>query len=348
MSKYLDKDGLIYLWDKIKYYVSEKLVTKVDAVSGKGLSTNDYTTTEKSKLAGIEAGANKYTLPAAASNTLGGVKVAGGASDAEAMGYKAVVTNDKDGCLYSEYPENATTSQAGLMTSAMVTKLNGIETGANKYTLPQAGYAAMGGVYTTSDVTDVVGVTGYSPTPIVDGVPYYKNNTYGAANQSTDGLMTAADKNKLDGIAEGANKYVLPTASSTLGGVKTTSTVTSTSGLTAVPIISGVPYYKNTTYSAATTSANGLMSKDDKAKLDGFSAASAYALKTDITGMYKYKGSVATFSALPASGNVVGDVWNVEAGGMNYVWNGTEWDALGEIFTISRIENTDIDSIVSQ
>ena len=45
----------------------------------------------------------------------------------------------------------------------------------------------------------------------------------------------------------------LPTASSsTLGAVKTTSTVTSTSGLTACPIISGVPYYKNTTYSNMT------------------------------------------------------------------------------------------------
>ena len=64
--------------------------------------------------------------------------------------------------------------------------------------------------------------------------------------------MSAADKTKLDGIAEGANNYTytLPTASSTLGGVKTTSTVTSTSGLTACPIIGGVPYYKdtNTTY----------------------------------------------------------------------------------------------------
>ena len=44
--------------------------------------------------------------------------------------------------------------------------------------------------------------------------------------------------------------YTLPIASTTLGGVKTTSAVTSTSGLTACPIISGVPYYKdtNTTY----------------------------------------------------------------------------------------------------
>lgn len=63
---------------------------------------------------------------------------------------------------------------------------------------------------------------------------------------------TDAEKTKLAGIADGANAYTLPTASSsTLGGVKTTSTVTSNSGYTACPIISGVPYYKdtNTTYS---------------------------------------------------------------------------------------------------
>lgn len=44
--------------------------------------------------------------------------------------------------------------------------------------------------------------------------------------------------------------YTLPAAGSTLGGVKTTSTVTSASGYTACPIIGGVPYYKdtNTTY----------------------------------------------------------------------------------------------------
>lgn len=65
---------------------------------------------------------------------------------------------------------------------------------------------------------------------------------------------TTDEKNKLDGIEEGANAYTLPTASSTLGGVKTTSTVTSTTGLTACPIISGVPYYKDTnnTYTNAT------------------------------------------------------------------------------------------------
>jgi hypothetical protein len=42
-----------------------------------------------------------------------------------------------------------------------------------------------------------------------------------AASQSAAGSMSAADKKKLDGITEGANKYVLPAATTTaLGGVK--------------------------------------------------------------------------------------------------------------------------------
>lgn len=66
--------------------------------------------------------------------------------------------------------------------------------------------------------------------------------------------FTTDEKNKLAGIAKNANNYTLPVASSTLGGVKTTSTVTSTTGLTATPIINGVPYYKdtNTTYNNGT------------------------------------------------------------------------------------------------
>ena len=47
---------------------SEKLTKdnldgKVDKVTGKGLSTEDYTSTEKTKLSGIETGANNYTHP---------------------------------------------------------------------------------------------------------------------------------------------------------------------------------------------------------------------------------------------------------------------------------------------
>lgn len=49
--------------------------TKVNKVEGKGLSTNDYTTPEKNKLAAIEAEANKYVLPAATASALGGIKI---------------------------------------------------------------------------------------------------------------------------------------------------------------------------------------------------------------------------------------------------------------------------------
>lgn len=49
--------------------VNSQLSNKVDKVSGKGLSTNDYTTTEKNKLAGIPADANHTTVDAALNNT---------------------------------------------------------------------------------------------------------------------------------------------------------------------------------------------------------------------------------------------------------------------------------------
>ena len=54
--------------------ITQLQTQKVDKVEGKGLSTNDYTTPEKNKLAAIEAEANKYVLPAASSTVLGGVK----------------------------------------------------------------------------------------------------------------------------------------------------------------------------------------------------------------------------------------------------------------------------------
>lgn len=107
--------------------------------------------------------------------------------------------------------------------------------------------------------------------------------SYDVATTEQNGLMSAEDKTKLSNIETGANKYVLPTAGTSLGGVKTTSTVSSTTGLTACPIISGVPYYKdtNTTYSVATTSANGLMSKEDKTKLNGLSATKSITTGTE-------------------------------------------------------------------
>lgn len=178
------------------------------------------------------------------------------------------------------------------------------------------------------------------------GLAYFKGKILSLLSNKVDKVsgkdlstndFTADAKNKLDGIAENANNYSLPTASaSTLGGVKVGSNLSISNGMLSA---------KNTEYSTATGSADGLMSSTDKTKLDAFSAASAYALKTDIASMYKYKGSKATYEELPTSGNTAGDVWNVEANEMNYAWTGSAWDSLGGIFSIDAITNTEIDSM---
>ena len=60
------------------------------------------------------------------------------------------------------------------------------------------------------------------------------NTTYSVATQTANGLMSADDKVKLDGIAEGANNYTLPSAGSALGGVKSGGDVTISGGLITV------------------------------------------------------------------------------------------------------------------
>lgn len=106
--------------------------------------------------------------------------------------------------------------------------------------------------------------------------------------------------------------------------------------------------FTDTTYENATASSPGLMSAADYTKLAGFSSASDYAKKSDISGLYKYKGSKANYALLPATGNEVGDVWNVEDTGMNYAWTGDGWDALGTMFEIEAITNTEIDTITAE
>ena len=99
---------------------------------------------------------------------------------------------------------------------------------------------------------------------------------------------------------------------------------------------------------AATSSAQGAMSAADKTKLDAFSAASDYALKSDITSMYRHKGSVADMTALNAlTGMTAGDVYNVTATGMNYVYvdSTTGWDPLGSLYQPEWMSNSEIDTV---
>lgn len=347
---WLDYDGLLYFWQKIK----SKLDGKVDKVTGKGLSTNDYTTGEKNKLAGL----SNYTHPTSSGNK----HIPAGGSAGQFLKWSAdgtaVWANDnnttyttmtgatanadgKEGLapkpikgqqgLYlrgdgtwatptNTTYGNATTSAAGLMSSGDKTKLDGIAAGANNYVHPTTagnkhvpaggaagqilGWSADGTAKWVNEKDTTYGTfkgatssadggNGLVPGPKMANKDQYlkgdgtwgtpTNTTYNDATQSTHGLMTAADKKKLDGVAAGANNYVHPSYTAKDSGLYKV-TVDASGHVSAATAVAkaditalGIPA-TNTTYSKSTTSADGLMSKEDKTKLDGFAQASTYAM----------------------------------------------------------------------
>lgn len=104
--------------------ITQLQTQKVDKVEGKGLSTNDYTTPEKNKLAAIEAEANKYVLPAATASALGGVKI--GSNITLANGgtisiTKANVTSALGVDPTTTYVKKAGDTMTGTLTSASTT-----------------------------------------------------------------------------------------------------------------------------------------------------------------------------------------------------------------------------------
>lgn len=111
-------------------------------------------------------------------------------------------------------------------------------------------------------------------------VPPDTNTTYGVATQAANGLLSAADKKKLDGIAAGANAYTHPGYTARASGLYKI-TVDAQGHVSVVTAVTkgditalGIPAQDtNTTYNVATQSANGLMSAADKKKLDGMVVA---------------------------------------------------------------------------
>ena len=147
--------------EAVSTQISNAVAGKVDAVSGKGLSTNDYTTAEKNKLSGIEASAevnqNAFSNVVVGSTTI--------AADTKtdtltfAAGSNITLTPDAANDKITIAATNttysaATTSAAGLMSAADKTKLDGIDTGADKTTLSGLGITA-----TATELNYVDGVT---------------------------------------------------------------------------------------------------------------------------------------------------------------------------------------------
>lgn len=158
--------GKIKAWGEGKFVAQE---------SGKGLSSNDYTSAEKTKLSGIAEGANKYTHPTYTAQKSGLYKVT-----VDATGHVSAATAvAKADITGLGIPAQDTTYSN--MTAATASA-------AGKAGLVPAPAAGKQASFLRGDGTWVV------PT----------NTTYADATTSTHGLMSAADKTKLDGVATGA------------------------------------------------------------------------------------------------------------------------------------------------
>ena len=290
-KEYLDKDGVLYFWQKIKTWVAGKIPTKVSQLTNdSGFTTNPGTITGVSVNGSSVAtsGTANVTVPTAASATpkMDGTAAAGSES-AFARGDHVHPTDTSRASAsdLSSHTSNTTVH----VTAAERSSWNAKQSALSFDSTP------------TADSTKPVTSDG-----IKDALDKKVDKVSGKGLSTND--YTSAEKTKLAGIASGANNYSLPTASaSALGGVKVgsnlsiqngvlsgtpdttysdmkgaTTSAGGTHGLVPAPAMGSatrylrsdgtwaVPPDTNTTYSLATTSANGLMSYMDKARMDAF------------------------------------------------------------------------------
>lgn len=107
----------------------------------------------------------------------------------------------------------ATETNAGLMPPASVTKLKGIDEGANKYTHPMH-IARASGLYkiTVDKLGHVIAVSAVQKSDITNlGIPD-SDTTYDLASSYSNGLMSSTQYSKLSGIESGANKTTVDAA----------------------------------------------------------------------------------------------------------------------------------------
>lgn len=151
-------------------------------------------------------------------------------------------------------------SLATVATSGSYNDLTNKPTIPGAYTLPYATSSVLGGVKIGNNISVSSGTISLSQTNVISALGYtppVSDTTYVNATTSAAGLMSSTDKSKLDSIAANANNYVHPAShpASMITGLAAVATSGSYSDLTSTP-------------GNATTSAAGLMSAADKAKLD--------------------------------------------------------------------------------
>lgn len=108
------------------------------------------------------------------------------------------------------------------------------------------------------------------------------NTTYSNATQTASGLMSNTDKTKLDGIAEGANNYTLPSAGSALGGVKSGGDVTISGGLITV---------NDDSHNHVISNVDGLQSALDAKAASGHTHGDIYYTETEVDTLLEGKAN---------------------------------------------------------
>ena len=121
--------------------------------------------------------------------------------------------------------------------------------------------------------------------------------------------MSAADKAKLDGIAEGANNYTHPAHTAHESGlykvtVDAQGHVSGAEAATKEDITGlGIPA-QDTTYQKATAEADGLMSKEHFAKVEGVAAGATKGEASTTPGNIKINGSETPVVTIATDGEV--------------------------------------------
>ena len=188
------------VWDSIT-----ALANKVDVVAGKGLSTNDYTTTEKNKLAGIAAGAEVNVN-----------------ADWNATSGDAQILNKPTTLVGYGITDAYTKAETDIMMTAVYKYKGVVATSAN---LPSTGMV-VGDVWNVTDTNINYAWDGSAWDPLGGVV----GADVSLATPTTDGLLSASDFVKLSGIATGAEVNVNPDWNAVSGDAQILNKPTTISG----------------------------------------------------------------------------------------------------------------------
>ena len=198
---------------------ADQTASEIKTAYESNADTNEFSDTEQTKLAGIATNANNYSLPSSVVHDT--EKGALHATDALRISGHSVQLHKGDGSYESvTVPDNnttysnATTSSSGLMSNTDKSKLDGVATNANNYSLPSSVvHDTEKGALHATDALRISGHTVqlYKGDGSSESVTVPDNNTtYSNATTSSSGLMSNTDKSKLDGVATSANNYTHP------------------------------------------------------------------------------------------------------------------------------------------